>query len=158
MARVDPFVIQWPQKWVEDPEISPVVNYLNIFLHDLWVRSGGGEDLIESAEQAITSSNSRVSRNGAKIDSLEDIRFRVVPVTSDYTASPFEIVECNNTSPITITLEPNALIEDQIYVKRKQNSAKVTVIGPIDGDTSRVINIKKWADFYVFGATEWMVI
>lgn len=157
MANVDPFVIQWPQKWVEDPEIGPVVHYLNRFLHDMFLRSGGGEDLLDSTEQALTSSGSRISRNSAKIDSLEDVRFRVVVVTADYTAAPFEIVVCKNVIPITVTLEPNAIFDDQIHVKRKQDASEVTVLGLIDGDTSRVINKKKWSDFYAFDGVEWGV-
>ncbi len=46
MANVDPFVIQWPEKWVNDQEIGPVIHYLNRFLHDLWIRTGGGNDLL----------------------------------------------------------------------------------------------------------------
>lgn len=48
MARVDPFVIQWPRKWLEDPEIRPVIEYLNRFLHDLFLRTGGGTDSVAS--------------------------------------------------------------------------------------------------------------
>ena len=51
MARVDPFVIQWPQKWVDDPEIQPVIDYLNRFLHDMFIRSGGATDLAGEAVQ-----------------------------------------------------------------------------------------------------------
>lgn len=43
-VQVDPFVIQWPRKWTEDREIGPVIHYLNKFLHDLWLRSGGPVD------------------------------------------------------------------------------------------------------------------
>jgi len=161
MAEVNP-----PPQIILPKELSDlgidVINYFQQqarFDLQLWTRTGGSDDLVDEAGQNITSTSSRVSRNAAKIDALEFIRFRVVPnVTADYTAAPFEIVECNNTVPITITLEPNAILDDQIHVKRKQDSAKITVVGPIDGDLSRVINIKKWSDFYVFGSTEWMVI
>lgn len=124
----------------------------------IWNRTGAGQDFIDDADQSITSSSSRVSRNSAKIDALEFIRFRVVEVTEDYTAAPFEIVICSNIIPITVTLETNAIFDDQIHVKRKPNAAKVTTLGAIDGETSRVINIKNWSDFYVFGSTEWAVI
>ena len=50
MANLDPFVIQWPKKWTDDPEIGPVVNYLNRFLHDIFIRTGGSEDLIETVQ------------------------------------------------------------------------------------------------------------
>lgn len=51
MAKVDPFVIEWPQKWMQDNEIRPVIEYLNRFLHDLFIRTGGGDDLIEAAAE-----------------------------------------------------------------------------------------------------------
>jgi hypothetical protein len=138
-----------------------VINYfeeLNRYNLQMFTRTGGASDFIDEAEQNLTSTGSRVSRNAARIDGLEFIRFRVVEVVADYQAAPFEMVICNNVVPITILLEPNALIEDQIHVKRKQDAAKVTVSGNIDGKTSRVINIKNWSDFYVFGETEWAVI
>lgn len=44
--EVDPFVIQWPQEWLDDPTLSPVLFYLNRFLHDLWLRTGGTDDAV----------------------------------------------------------------------------------------------------------------
>lgn len=46
---VDPFVVQWPKRWTEDREIGPVIHYLNKFLHDLWLRSGGAVDDVDAA-------------------------------------------------------------------------------------------------------------
>ena len=43
LANLDPFVIQWPRKWLQDPEIEPVITYLNLFLHNLFVEIDGGE-------------------------------------------------------------------------------------------------------------------
>lgn len=57
MAQLDPFVIQWPQKWVEDPEIAPVINYLNLFLHDLHFVLDGGS-AIENLESTIITNTS----------------------------------------------------------------------------------------------------
>jgi len=49
LAKVDPFVVKWPNKWVRDPEIGPVIRDLNRFLHNLWQRTGGGEDAVSDA-------------------------------------------------------------------------------------------------------------
>lgn len=56
MAKIDPFVVQWPQKWVEDPEIGPVINYLNRFLHDLFILTtdGTGDSLIAELNNTET--------------------------------------------------------------------------------------------------------
>ena len=50
MANVDPFTIAWPQKWANDPQIEPVLTYLNMFLHDLWIRTGGSDDAIAETQ------------------------------------------------------------------------------------------------------------
>lgn len=66
LAKVDPFVIQWPAKWMSDDEIRPVIEYLNRYLHDMFIRSGGGEDLInDNQEQVITAL-------GAQLKDLQD--------------------------------------------------------------------------------------
>ena len=70
MAKVDPFVIQWPQKWMADDEIRPVIEYLNRFLHDLFVRTGGGDDLIEAVAET-TAAEADTSRLFATINKLE---------------------------------------------------------------------------------------
>lgn len=40
MPDVDPFVIKWPQRWLEDPEISQVLEFLERYLTDLAERTG----------------------------------------------------------------------------------------------------------------------
>ena len=71
MASVDPFVIQWPRKWLEDPEINPVIVYLNRFLHDLFIRTGGGEDLIEEATGTSSITQTDTGRISAQLARLE---------------------------------------------------------------------------------------
>lgn len=150
--------IKLPPELAKDAATRTYFQHLDRMLLQLWKRTGGSEDLIDESEQVLTSTGSRVSRNSAKIDALEDLRFRVVEVTADYSAAPFEIVICNNIVPITVTLEPNAVIDDKIHVKRKPAAALVTVSGAIDGEIERTINVPNWSDFYAFGETEWTVI
>lgn len=71
MASVDPFVIQWPKKWLDDPEIRPVIEYLNRFLHDLFIRTGGGDDLIEEAAGTSSINESDTGRITAQLARLE---------------------------------------------------------------------------------------
>lgn len=71
MAKVDPFVIQWPAKWMADNEIRPVIEYLNRFLHDLFIRTGGGEDLIEDTNVGNSTNQSAAALASAKIGRLE---------------------------------------------------------------------------------------
>jgi hypothetical protein len=50
LAKVDPFVAPIPRKFLNDPETRPFFEYLNRFLHDLYIRTGGGDDAIEDAQ------------------------------------------------------------------------------------------------------------
>jgi len=63
--KVDPFVIKWPIQWLTDPEIEPVIRYLNRFLHDLWIRTGGGNDDIAVSLEDI----SKLQQKDAEIES-----------------------------------------------------------------------------------------
>ena len=157
MANVDPFVIQWPRKWLVDPEVEPVIHYLNRFLHDLFLRTGGGDDAIESTDQALTSTNSRVSRNAARINSIELKEFEIVTTTTDITTEEYQIIICKNTSSIiNVTLDPNAIKDDEVHIKRREST--VNVVGSIDGFTNKIINIKNYSMHLVYDGTDWSEI
>lgn len=70
LARVDPFVAPIPRKFLNDPELRPFFEYLNRFLHDLFIRTGGGDDLIEATQEA-TAAEADTSRLFATIRRLE---------------------------------------------------------------------------------------
>jgi hypothetical protein len=53
LAKVDPFVAPIPRKFLNDPELRPFFEYLNRFLHDLVIRTGGGTDAIEANEEPV---------------------------------------------------------------------------------------------------------
>jgi len=77
MANVDPFVIRWPKKWESDPELRDVLRYLNRFLHDLWIRTGGGTDYILTNTENITNIETEVaseltSVSSGQLDDLSD--------------------------------------------------------------------------------------
>lgn len=88
MAKLDPFVIQWPPKWMADNEIRPVIEYLNIFLHDIFLRTGGGDDLIDGSDQSVTSVFGLVSRLNSLTSEaekkLEDIEQLTVSLNSGF--------------------------------------------------------------------------
>ena len=139
MADVDPFVIQWPLKWQQDAEIRPVITYLNRFLHDLWQRTGGGDDLIEGiANESATINNYSESFASNAIQSLEQIEDLipvVIPVvfysaikTSSYTAVHGDFIEAQNQA--IITLDPNAQLDDEIIIANGDNS-DIKVVGAI---------------------------
>jgi hypothetical protein len=148
--------IKLPRQLAQDRESSTYFRLLDRMLLQLWRRTGGKTDAINDSEQAITASSNRVSRNAARINALEIQSFTVENVTGDLTTSGNQILICNNSSPITITLDTGAIEGDSVHVKRK--NAKVTVSGAIDGKTTKVINLKYYSMFLVFDGSEWAEI
>ena len=145
-----------PDQFFNDPELRKFFEDWRTILFQLWNRTGGSTDAIDDTEQALTSGSSRQYRNSAKINSLEKLGFDVEIITADFTTSQNQIVICRNTTPITVTLDPNAIEEDIVHIKRMD--AKITVIGAIDGDTNKVINVKYFSQNLVFDGTEWAQI
>jgi hypothetical protein len=104
----------------------------------------------------LTSTASRVSRDAAKINSLELKEFEIVTTTVSIETNRNQIIICKNTVPITITLDPLAVAEDEVHIKRR--GEEVEEIGLIDGLTNRTINVPNWSDHLVFDGTDWSVI
>lgn len=129
---------------------------VNDFLLRLWKRSGGGDDLLDDAEQALTSTGSRVSRNAARINAIEKTDFTIEIITEDFTTERNQIIICRNTSSINVTLDTQALEEDTVHIKR--TDAVVKVIGTVDGKVNKTINIKYFSMHLVFNGTDWSQI
>lgn len=92
LARLDPFVIQWPAKWMLDGEIRPVIEYLNRFLHDLSVVLDNGDVL----EGYVRNSFVSVARN---IDSWSHTFINNAdgyPLTVTYSNEGQEIIKTYN--------------------------------------------------------------
>ena len=98
----------------------------------------------------------RVIQNEEDIDALETRILRTVKVTNDTIALSFQVVLCDNTDPIEVTLNPDAIKDDMIHVVRRNE--EVTTIGLINGLNDRTINVKYWSELYIFDGTEWSVI
>lgn len=145
-----------PSKFFEDKELRSFFERQQQIIWQLWLRTGGSEDLVSSTEESLTSTSSRVARNAARIHAIEKIGFDIEIITADFTTESNQIIICNNTSPITVTLDANAMEEDQVHIKRR--GAAVTVIGTIDGLTNKLINIKNYSMHLVFDDTDWSEI
>ena len=112
--------------------------------------------IIEDTGTELTSTASRVSRDAAKLASLELKEFEIINTTASITTKRNQIIICKNTVPITITLDPLAIAEDEVHIKRR--GAEVEEIGLIDGLTNRTINIPNWSDHLVFDGIDWSAI
>ena len=127
MAKVDPFVIQWPQKWMQDNEIRPVIEYLNRFLHDLFIRTGGGDDLIEAVVET-TAAEADTSRLLSLVSKLEK-RVRDLEESSDTDSLRSKIAKLNQ--------KVNKLIKELLAAvkanapDKEQESEKVVLLANI---------------------------
>lgn len=151
MAKIDPFVIQWPRAWIEDPEIGPVVHYLNRFLHDLFlaVTNGTGDAGAESINDIF----------GAGI--AETKKLNIVELTAGGTAittTGDELIVCNNTAQATVTLNASPDDGEDCVVARRD--AKVIVSGAINGGSTFTINGQYSSMHFKFSidAAEWVII
>lgn len=162
----------------------PLIDIIN----QLWLRTGGSDDAIEGLEigelyePGIESFNVEESfddlQNDVPIESmdfseaLDDIydeiqgaavdpdqfRFQVITTTANFTTTQDQIVICNNTSAITITLNATPDDGERVYIKRR--SGAVTVSGTIDGSSSLVIASKYDCPLLVYtdSSGEWSLI
>jgi len=70
MANVDPFIQPIPEIFASDPVLRAYWEYLHRFLHDIWIRTGGGDDAIEIIQEEESSAEGEVSRVQALVDRL----------------------------------------------------------------------------------------
>ena len=142
MANVDPFVIRWPKKWESDPELRDVLRYLNRFLHDLWIRTGGGPDLIEGSIEGIEDLQDQINAIIVRLDANEaaiaDLQARVIDLegltvvtavdyTIDGTVTGHQTIVC--TAELTVSLDPAPSDRDTATIKVGQKNTKVIIDG-----------------------------
>jgi hypothetical protein len=145
-----------PKEFLANTEQRDFFRQTNTILFQLWQRTGGTTDEIEDSKQNITSSSSRVSRNAARINSLELKEFEIITTTTDVITEEFQIIICKNTTSINVTLNPQAIENDEVHIKRRDGV--INVIGSIDGFTNKVINVLNYSMHLVFDGTDWSEI
>ena len=145
-----------PPELAKSKQSKDYFRQIETILFQLWNRTGGTTDIIEESQQDITGSSSRVSRNAARINSLELKELEIVNTTVGLTAEEFQIIICKNTVSIDITLDPQAIENDEVHIKRRGSS--INVIGSIDGFTNKTINVLNYSMHLVFDGTDWSEI
>lgn len=151
-----PTILQKPDAFKKDPQLFAWSSQLETILFQLRQRTGGNNDDVEDSKQNITSSSSRVSRNAARINSIELKQFEIIKTTESLTAEEFQIIICKNTLPIVVTLDPQAVEDDEVHIKRRGES--IEVVGSIDGFTNKVINVLNYSMHLIFDGTDWSEI
>lgn len=115
---------------------------------------------VNTSTSNIEEVNTQSSSNQQVLSQIVDLlkkQERVVNTTVDYTAQVGDIISCNNTSLITITTPINPIVGD-ILPAIKRTNGKVKVLGPIDGKTFKIINVKIYSMKLAYNGVEWIEI
>jgi hypothetical protein len=80
----------------------------------------------------------------------------VYPASGDLTTLGNQVIICKNTVAKTIVLQSNPPIGTEVNIKRKD--AIVTVSGPIDGVSYKIINVRYYSMKLYYDGTEWSEI
>jgi hypothetical protein len=173
MATVDPYVIKLPDVITDSngrpsEEFRAWLNYDNRWKHDIWIRTGGGDDAVvesqigELYEPGIQTSNSDELIEGLEVsqemqliqDLLERVEELEAAQTTDLDIKKLEsyTVQAGDTSftttadqfvsclnTATATITLNLEPEDGEDVIIWRGAAAVTVVGSINGGSSLVI-------------------
>ena len=148
--------LQIPPEFLKDKVVSDYLRQINTILFQLFQRTGGTTDEISNSKETITSTSSRVSRNASRINSLELKEFEIVSTNTSLTAEEFQIIICKNTTSINVTLDPQAIENDEVHIKRR--GGEIVVIGSIDGFTNKTINVLNYSMHLVYDGVDWSEI
>lgn len=166
-----------PKAFLQDREVREFIKQQNTILFQLWNRTGGNVDFVDSGAEGVAENAESILVNRGLIEDnslsildieedINDLQLRVaaleyrvyeiVNTTTPLITEPFQTIICKNTSPIEITLDTNAVENDEVNIKRK--GASINVIGLIDGLTDININVKNYSMKLVFDGIEWSEI
>lgn len=168
MTVVDPRLAQIPRELQDTFDKRVYFEELERFLHDLWIRTGGGNDDIadESIKELYPWIPSKPEEQVSEMNMFprpaDPAKFGVLEVVStsaDYTTTGNQIIICTNTSDITITLNATPEDTEQVHIVR-QNAGGVTISGTINGQSSLVIGQRYSSPhlIYTIDGGEWSII
>lgn len=162
MAQVDPFIQPIPKKILQDPEVRDYFQYLHRFLHDLWVRTGGGDDQInnlgvrelypyQSTEEATSTDLTNLYSVGVSDSSKKEY----YSVSSNHTTTGNEIIEA--TAELSVTLNTTPELLEAVSVKRN-GTGIVTIVGTIDGDSNFQLLYNDESVDLIYNGSGWLII
>jgi hypothetical protein len=146
-------ILRIPKAFLADREVKDFIEQQNTIIWQLRNRTGGNADFIDESQQSTINLTSNTNKNTALINSVKLKEFEILTTTESLTTKKYQIIICRNTIPITVTLDPNAVKDDEVHIKRR--GEEITVIGLVDGLSDPVINVLNWSVHYVFDGIDW---
>ena len=164
MADVDPRLNQIPRELQDTFDKRIYFEELERFLHDLWVRTGGGNDAVENAaiEEKYPWPTAQLASEAKEFQyplilSSVDQAFNAVTATGSYTAMPYDFINAKTRAQITFPAYPEG---NSVIIIRNGDGSKIKFDGNgrnINGSSSGVLCQKSTAiEFYYFiESNEW---
>lgn len=123
--RVDPFVAPIPKKIQEDPELRPFFEYFIRWAHDIWLRTGGGVDVVEDTEVSLTTQDGGNRTNRYLRDEIDDLKGRIEEIRKprDYTQEILDIINSQKRQTRQ-EVEQEPTIIKNTYLTEKYESLK----------------------------------
>ena len=91
-----------------------------------------------------------------RVAEIEAKEIKVYTTSISYTAEPYQVILCTNTTPINITLNPTPSLNEIANIKR--TNAEVNILGTIDGLTNWTLNVQRYSMQLIFNGTDWSEI
>lgn len=104
----------------------------------------------------LESLTSQTNVSSEDIEVIQAKEFEIISTTESLTTSAFQIIICKNVTDISIELDPDAIENDEVHIKRRLGT--VNVLGLIDGLTDKIININNYSMHLVFDGDDWSEI
>ena len=124
------------------------LDQLERIIQQLYQRSGGEVDSVVEASEAI---------GPFFTSALQLSQIETLSITADFTTTDSQVLICNNSSAITITLNSTPSDLEKVTIKRRD--ALVTISGSIDGDTELVIGqYESPTLIYTIDGGEWSIV
>lgn len=145
--KVDPFIAPIPKKILNDQELRPFFEYFVRWAHDLWIRTGGGDDAITSTQNRDLYDSTAFAGFAATLDDIDqDISLIKPEDHHDHSVSIFENTEYQDNSVSVCLLNGSYFqsISTNLTTSGNQTlvcTAALTVTlndKPQDGETVRV--------------------
>lgn len=104
----------------------------------------------------LESLTGQTNTSSVDIEVIQAKEFEIINTTESLTSGRFQIIICKNITDISIQLDPDAIENDEVHIKRRLGV--VNVLGSIDGFTNKTINVLNYSMHLVFDGDDWSEI
>ena len=123
-VKVDPYVNEIPQQFLEDPELRSWFEYDARWKHDMWNRTGSSSDSVADSDVRETFPWPVRTTESVLADlykpRVSRETFNAVSVEEDYTAVAYDFVNAKSAAKITLPANPD--INDVVVIRNGDGS------------------------------------